>query len=317
MAGMWRSRSLLALAAAGLLFGLTVPLSKLALGWLDPSWLAAARFALAAPVLAVLAARRLRAAVTPGILLSGALGYGGMLLLQNAGVARTSVSSAALLIGTVPAVVLVLAACTGRRSAGPGAWVGCALSLGGVAVVTGTGASAGSSAGGATLLGDLLVVASTLCSGAFVVAQPRLLDGRSPVAVTAVQMAAAAVVALAGAAVLGGPVTVAPASPGVVAAFAALVLAGSALPYALYAYGQSRVSAETAGAFVNLEPIAGVAVGVLGFGDPFGGLQVLGATIVLGGIGLVLAPPGTLRLPERARARFAVAGAPPLAPADD
>jgi drug/metabolite transporter (DMT)-like permease len=42
--------ALLALTAAGLMFGLTVPLSKVALGWLDPAWLAAARFGLAAPV---------------------------------------------------------------------------------------------------------------------------------------------------------------------------------------------------------------------------------------------------------------------------
>src|SRR3954464_10248071 len=50
--------ALLALTAAGLMFGLTVPLSKLALGWLDPTWLAAARFGLAAPVLALVARRR-------------------------------------------------------------------------------------------------------------------------------------------------------------------------------------------------------------------------------------------------------------------
>ena len=312
-------RSVLSLAAAGLLFGITVPLSKLALGWLDPAWLAAARFALAAPVLAVLGRRGLRGAVGPRILVSGALGYGGMLLLQNAGMARTSVSHAALLIGAVPAMVVVLAAVTGRRTAGVGAWVGCAVSLGGVALVTGSGAAAGG--GGATLVGDALVVASTLCSAAFVVAQPRLLEGRNPVAVTAVQRAAAAAVAVAAALLLGAPVAVAPLTPGVLVAFVALVLAGSALPYALYAYGQSRVPAETAGAFVNLEPIVGVAAGVVGFGDPFGPAQALGAAVVLGGIALVLAPPGLVRGRVRGPAvlggRGAVLGDPRLAGAED
>ena len=41
--------AILALAAAGALWGLTVPLSKLALEWLGPGWLTVARFALAAP----------------------------------------------------------------------------------------------------------------------------------------------------------------------------------------------------------------------------------------------------------------------------
>ena len=53
--GRMNRSALLALTAAGLMFGVTVPLSKLALGWLDPTWLAVARFGLAAPVLALVA----------------------------------------------------------------------------------------------------------------------------------------------------------------------------------------------------------------------------------------------------------------------
>ena len=40
------------LAAAGVLWGLSVPLSKLSLAWLTPGWLTAVRFAAAAPLLA-------------------------------------------------------------------------------------------------------------------------------------------------------------------------------------------------------------------------------------------------------------------------
>src|SRR6516225_5287281 len=43
-----RRRAVVALTAAGLLWGTTVPLSKLALEWLPPGWLAFARFGLAA-----------------------------------------------------------------------------------------------------------------------------------------------------------------------------------------------------------------------------------------------------------------------------
>ena len=61
---------------------------------------------------------------------------------------------------------------------------------------------------------------------------------------------------------------------------------GSLIPFALYAYGQARVHAELAGAFVNLEPVVGVAAGVLAFGNPFGVPQALGAILVIAGLGL-------------------------------
>ena len=41
----------MALALAGGLWGLTVPLTKLGLDWLGAGWLAVARFAVAAPIL--------------------------------------------------------------------------------------------------------------------------------------------------------------------------------------------------------------------------------------------------------------------------
>ena len=83
-----RHSALVALVAAGLLWGLTVPLSKLALEWLDGGWLTVTRFAIAAPLLAVLARKHLRAAFTPRILLAGAIGYGLVIVLQNSGSSR-------------------------------------------------------------------------------------------------------------------------------------------------------------------------------------------------------------------------------------
>src|SRR5687768_11561652 len=109
-----RRTAILSLAAAGALWGLTVPLSKLGLEWLGAGWLAFARFAIAAPLLAWFARRHLRAALTPRIAAAGALGYGLVILLQNAGIERTSVSHAALIVGAVPVLVALIAAASGR-----------------------------------------------------------------------------------------------------------------------------------------------------------------------------------------------------------
>ena len=269
--------ALAALTAAGLMFGLTVPLSKVALGWLDPAWLAAVRFGLAAPVLALIAWRALPAALSPRVAAWGAIGYGGMVVLQNLGVERTSVTHAAIIFGAVPVFVAAGAALTRRAVAGPAAWSGFGVALGGVALVAGSG-------GDASLSGDALVAASALLGSALIVVQGELLQGRDPVAVTAVQMSAAGLFALVFALPTQLP-TGAPV-PAEAIALAALISVGSLIPFSLYAYGQARVSPELAGAFVNLEPVVGVAAGVLAFGNPFGSWQALGAVLVIAGLAL-------------------------------
>jgi O-acetylserine/cysteine efflux transporter len=268
-----------ALIAAGILWGTTVPLSKVALGWMGPAWLAFTRFALGAAVLMIVSRFRLRAACSPGILISGAAGYGGSVLLQNLGIERTSVTHAALLIGVTPVLVALLAAALGHSVARPLAWAGFALSLAGVGVI------AGGHGGGATLGGDGLVLASQLASAGFTVSQARLLRDRDPVAVTALQLMAAAAAVLP-IALLTGHVPSGLGSPAAMLATTGLVLAGTVLPTTLFAFSQSRVSADVAGAFLNLEPLFGAAFGVVLLSEPLGAAQLAGGAVIVAGIAM-------------------------------
>jgi O-acetylserine/cysteine efflux transporter len=307
-----RRYAVAALIAAGLLWGTTVPLSKLALEWLSPGWLTAARFGLAAAVLLAVAGRtsgraRLRAAFTPKVLISGALGYGGSVMVQNAGISRTSVTHAALLIGAVPVMVAIIAAVWHRTVARPVAWVGFVVSLLGVGLVT-----VGGGGGGATMAGDGLVLASLFLSAAVTVAQSRLLTGRDPVAVTAVQFLGAALGALLVTVFTEGAPAV-PTHPGPVLALVALAAAGTLVPFTLFAFGQSRVSAEVAGAFLNLEPLVGAIAGAAVFGDPVGLALFAGGAAIVAGIGLSSLPLLAGRRRSPAAPLTLVAGAEPLA----
>ena len=296
-----RRRAVAALTIAGLLWGTTVPLSKLALLWLPPGWLTFARFGVAAAVLLAVAARPgVRAAFRPAVLASGAIGYGGSVVVQNAGITRTSVSHAALLIGAVPVLVAVIAALWHHSVARPVAWAGFAVSLAGVGLIT------GARGGGATAGGDGLVLASLLLSAAFTVAQTRLLPGRDPVAVTAVQFLGAALAVLPFSAVTEGMPSV-PHGVGPLLAVAGLAVGGTLLPFTLFAYGQARVAAEVAGAFLNLEPLVGALAGVVVFGDPAGPRQVTGAGAILAGIAL-----SSLPLLASGRSRLRPGGGRPL-----
>ena len=169
--------------------------------------------------------------------------------------------------------------------------------------------------GGSSFAGDALAL---VLSAAFTVAQAGLLPGRDPVAGTALQFLAAAVAAL--------PVAAAtetlPASPGALLAAAGLTLAGTLAPSTLFAYGQARVSAEVAGAFVNLEPLVGAAAGAAAFGDPVGLAQAAGGAAILSGIALSSLPPAATDSPwpgEDGAATFQAgvpcASAAPAAPA--
>ena len=290
-----RRRALVALTVAGLLWGSTVPLSKLALGWLPPGWLTAIRFAVAAAVLLTLTRSRIRAAWSPAVLAWGAAGYGGTVLLQNTGITRTSVSHAALLIGTAPVLVAIIAVVWHNSVVRPIAWGGFAVSLGGVGLIAAGGG------GGANLGGDGLVLASVLLSAIFTVGQSRLLRGRDPIAVTAVQFLGAALVTAPFSALTEG-MPPAPAGTASLLAVVALIAGGTLLPFTLFAFGQSRIPAEIAGAFLNIEPLVGAVAGVVVFGDPAGPVQMAGGAAIIGGIAL-----SSVRWSGRRHARPAVA----------
>jgi O-acetylserine/cysteine efflux transporter len=273
--------AIVALATAGALWGLTVPLSKLGLEWLGAGWLAVARFAIAAPLLAFVARRHLRAALTPGIVLAGALGYGSVIVLQNAGIERTSVSHAALIVGAVPVLVVIMSALLRRGSSPALAWTGSLVALAGVGLVAGGGGA------GTTIAGDLLVLLSVTGSAAFIVVQPGLLAGRHAAAVTAVQLGAGGLAALPVALVLEGAPPAPPGAEALVAVLA-LALAGTALAFSLFAWAQARVPAAVAGAFVNLEPLIGALTGAVAFHDALGPVQFAGGAAILVGIALGL-----------------------------
>jgi drug/metabolite transporter (DMT)-like permease len=176
-------------------------------------------------------------------------------------------------------MVALMAAALGHGVARPLQWTGYGVALAGIAMVAGSGGS------GASTAGDLIVFASVALSATFIVVQPRLLAGRDPAAVTAVQFAAGALVALPHALAFEG-LPPAPAETGSVVALIALASAGTVIPFWLFAYGQAHVPAGIAGSFLNLEPLVGVAVGWIGFGEVVAANQLLGGVAVLAGIAL-------------------------------
>lgn len=274
-----RNQALMALAAAGLLWGTSVPLSKTALNGFGPGWLTVLRFAVAGLILLAVLRPRLRD-VRPALVVWGALGYGGCIMIQNFGLTRTSVTHAALLIGAVPVLVAVMAVIFDRARVRAVAWAGFGLSLAGIVVVAGSGG------GDATLIGDALVLLSVVVGSGFTIVQARLLPGQDVIAVSAAQfLASAAVIAPIALVTEGvpGPGPTGWSSSALLAA-AALATIATVLPYTLFAIGQTGVAPQVAGAFLNLETLVAAAIGATLFGEAVGVGQAVGAVALVVGI---------------------------------
>jgi len=259
---------------------LTLPLSAVALRGVAPAALVSIRFGCAASILAVIARRgSLRAELTWRIAWWGVLGYGAVVLTQCEGVERTSLSHAAVLGGIVPVLVVLIAIARGSKRPSALGTLGLLGAVGGAGLFTSGG-------GHASLAGDALVLLAGVCFSFYIVAQPALLAGRDAVAVTAVQMGAASIV-LAPIALFAEP---APHISGSIAlALLGLVVVGSLLPFALYAWGQTRVPHELAGAFLNVEALVGGLIGVVAFHNQMGLAQVLAVALIAAGLLLVAA----------------------------
>lgn len=272
-----RRLAFLSLTLSGLFWGLGFPLGELALRETDAAHMVLLRFAVAAVVALPFALRRPDARAlfrSPVVLISGAL-YGMAFLVQFEGLARTSVTLAALLVGAMPALIAVGAWAVGEHVT-RASWVGVAAATLGAAVIAGLPSSAGSPLGIALSLGSLLIFLAWLLVLRHAPKSP------TPMAIPAVTVIVAAATILPIAWLMHGPPKLA-LSPG---AWAGIVCQGvfcTLLATAAWQFGLARVGSASAAVFINIEPLMGAIIGVGLFGDhPTLALGVGGLLIVTG-----------------------------------
>src|ERR1700761_8911558 len=118
-----------------------------------------------------------------GVLLAASfLGVPLQFLIQFYALSITTVSHAALMVGTMPVILAVGAAVFAHERMDRVGWLALAGSAGGAALIAMGGGEGG--AGGATLAGDLLVVVSLLIALFWLLINKKLVERHSPVVVT-------------------------------------------------------------------------------------------------------------------------------------
>ena len=238
----------------------------------------ALRFVIASAALGPPALRRLRglggggAAISSGLGLLLAAGYA----LQTEGLARTTVSSTGFITGLYVVFTPLLALGLFRQGIGTAAWLGVALSVAGLAMLSGI------HAGSAT--GDALVLAASGVYSLQIVLLERVARRLDPVALTFVEMLAACA-AFSVIAAIRSDFEV----PHGWTVWGALLVTGifaSALAFLVQTWAQRRTSATRTALAFAMEPVWTAIFGYTLAGDRLGALGWGGCAAILGGIAL-------------------------------
>ncbi len=204
------------------------------------------------------------------------------------GLFGTSASESALLLGTTPVAVAMVGAVTGVDRPSRRAWLGTLVSLAGVALIIGRSANAS-----ASLRGELLTVAATLCWAVYTVGSADLLERHGPLRVTAYTMALGTLffLPLGFSSILERSLTEVPAWAWLGLAYSSVF--ALALSYYLWYYSVARLGPTRTAIYSNLTPVAALGVATLVFGEPLSSVQLAGAAVIFLGLYLVRkSPPG-------------------------
>lgn len=276
------SVAILAVLGACVLWGASFPLAKLILTDLPADHLVLMRFVLAAPLMgAVVAATgaRPRRGDLPLLIATGVLCVPVTFLLQFAGLERTTVTSASLLVATATPLLALAGRIVDSERLGFRGWWAVLLSTAGAGVMVGVPGP------GRSWTGDGLVLLSMVITVVWVLASKRLTRTYGALVATAWVLLAGTAVLVPTVLLTEGPPSLALPSH-VWMALGGLSLGSTVGAFVLWNVGVARMESGRAGVFLNLEPLVGAALGIAFFGDVVGPWLAAGGGLVLMGAGL-------------------------------
>jgi drug/metabolite transporter (DMT)-like permease len=200
--------------------------------------------------------------------------------LFDVGIDRTGAADAAVLVAAQSVFAVALSWLLLRERATARVGVAVALGFVGVVVVGSDG-----SGHGATVLGDVLVLASSAAAALTAVGARRIGTdgGADAVTVTAWQLLAAAIAGAPalGVAALAGGSMLGTADPAHLLAAIATGLLGSAVPFLLYNTAIRELNVSVAAIILNLIPVFGAGLAVVLLGSRLSPIQVVGAAAIV------------------------------------
>ena len=271
--------ALASLVALNLMWGGSLPATKLALDSFGPFTLAALRLLIASVLFAlVLGPSALRAVPRADFVRMAALGvigFTGVQVFQALGAARTSAATATVLASTGPLWIALLAPTLLHERVRPVAVLGLVMALAGIVAITGFD--------DASLVGGLILLLSSLSYALYTVLGKDRAQRVSPLLLCGVSCIGGAVASLPLAAfeLARGVPEPTPLGWALMVYLAVMV---TFVGFAVWFWGLRALPAARAGALIFLQPLSGLALAIVLLGDQVTPTFALGCGLVLVGV---------------------------------
>lgn len=279
-----------AMLLLAIIWGLSVPITKLGLETIPPITLTAMRFLVAVPLLLILAARRLRVPwqAVPSIIALGVVGITLGNVAQSFGVQGTSASAGTIISATIPIFVVIFAAIRLKQPVAGRQWIGLAVAFAGIALVAVGSGSGTDDITRTTAAGVAWMLASAVAIAFYYIWSAELTAkyGTLPVAAWNVLAGLIAILPLAGWESAHEPVQITMQGIWAIIYLGVMVTAAGLL---FWLYLLRTVPARIAAGVQYLQPVFGITAASAIFGDQLGLMFAAGVILILGGLALAVA----------------------------
>lgn len=278
------------MALLALMWGLSIPITKVGLETIPPLTLTALRFLVAVPLLFLLAARHLRLPrkAIPSVLGLGLMGIMLGNVAQSFGVKGTSASVATILSATIPIFVVIFASLRLHQKVTGRQWFGLLAAFAGIALVSLDRDVGVDAASQNTLAGVTWMLVSAVAIAAYYIWSAELTERHGTLPVVAWNCLVGLVVILpfSGWELSHTAVAISALS------LAATVYLGVMVTVAglfLWLFLLRTLPARIAASVQYIQPVIGIGASALIFGDRLGGMFAAGVVLILGGLALAAA----------------------------
>jgi drug/metabolite transporter (DMT)-like permease len=201
------------------------------------------------------------------------------------GLSRTSVANSSLILAVTPVAIAALNAVRGHERISVWHWTGALLSIGGIYLVVGRGATLT----GQSLTGDALMLTGVGCWAIYTVAAGRLMVRHSPLGVTGLSMAMGTVFYVAAVWPQVRQVDWRALSPATWVSLVYSAIFALCVAYMIWYTAVQKIGGTRTALYSNMVPIVALAVAVVWLGEPIVAAKLAGAALVLGGVAITRA----------------------------
>ncbi len=284
------TKSVGAMLLLALMWGLSIPITKLGLESIPPLTFTAMRFLVAVPLFMFLAAGRLRLPwrAVPSIIALGVMGITMGNVAQTFGVQGTSASAGTIISATIPIFIVIFAAIRLKQPVMGRQWIGLLAAFAGIVLVAVGSGSDADDMTRTTPAGVGWMLVSAIAIAFYYIWSAELTEkyGTLPVAAWNALAGLVAILPLAGWEMAQEPMQITMQAVWAIVYLGVMVTVAGLL---LWLYLLRAVPARIAASVQYLQPVFGIAAASMIFGDQLGQMFAVGVVLVLGGLALAAA----------------------------